>query len=376
MNKFTFCIFLLLSGVAQADLLGLSNPADMAGKQGWGVHASAHYLTGTDFTAAKNFNGNWDGPYSPRNDNNLAMLIARIETGVTYDSWRISGIYRKETLIETNRDTTDIVYYNKQHLAVPAGRTFITNARIEGFEARGMRLDKGFGLTGNEDGGLSLGVGISLLQGTRVRIAKADGIAASTVAGYTYNATLEDSNDRATYPFIRNATPDGNGYALDVGAKIFWAIGACLDLAVNDLFGKMTWRNMPHTIETANSQTLARDAAGYIYYNPTVSGTNDLNRRTIEQRLTPKAQTRFTYPVSDFDLFAGTGWIKGYWFPELGASYRINNDWKTSLDYDTRFNSVGFGIQHKLGRLSARSTSANLGSAKAYGFNAEIRIPF
>jgi len=376
MKKNTIYILLLLSGTAQADLLELSNPADMAGKQGVGVYASAHYLMASDFTAAKNFSGNWSGSYSPRNDTNLALGIIRAETGVTYDSWRLAGLYRKEQLIEANRDTVDMVYYNKQHLTVPAGRTFNTSLRIEGFEAKGLRLDKGFELAGNDDASLSLGAGISLLQGSKVRIANADGTVTSTATGYTYNTTLNDSNSRASYPFIRPATPDGNGYALDLGAKIIWAKGARLDFAVNDLFGQMTWRNMPNTTETANTATLARDAAGYIYYNPILSGANDINRRTIVQRLAAKAHTRFTYPVADFDLFAGTGWMKGYWFPELGAAYRINENWQTTLDYDTRFKTIGFGIQHKYGRLSARSSSLTLGSANAYGLNAEIRVPF
>lgn len=376
MKKTTLCILLLLSSTAQADLLGLSNPADMAGKQGISAYTNAHYLMATDFTAAKNFSGNWSGTYSPRSDTNLAIGMARVEAGMTYDSWRLAGLYRAEELIAASRDLVDMLYYNKQKLTMPAGRTFNTSLRIEGFEAMGLRLDKGFSADVNDNVGLSLGLGVSLLQGTRVRIANADGSATSTANGYTYNTTLSDSNSRASYPFIVPGTPDGTGYALDMGAKIVWKNNARIDFAVNDLLGQMTWRNMPNTIETANSTTIARDAAGYIYYNPTLNGKNDLNRRTIVQKLSAKANTRFTYPVADFDLFAGTSWMSGFWFPELGTSYRINDNWKTSLDYDTRFKTIGLGIEHKYGRLSARSSSSTLSNANAYGLNAEIRLPF
>lgn len=377
----TFCILCLLSSTACADLLGLSNPAEMAGKQGWGGHSAAHYLVATDFTAASGFNGNWSGSYTPRNNTNLAIGITQVEAGVRYDSWRLVGIYRQEQLIEASRDMLDLVYYNKQKLTIPAGQTFNTNLRIEGFEAQGLRLDKGFAFDLNDDVSLSLGAGISLLQGTRVRLANANGSVTSTATGYTYNATVEDSNSRASYPFAafpvtRPGTPQGDGYALNLGAKVVWAKGARLDFAVNDLFGQMTWRNMPHTIETANSTTIARDAAGNIYYNPTLNGANDINRRTIVQKLATKVNTRLTYPVSDFDLFAGTGWIMGYWLPELGTTYRMNEYWKTSLDYDTRFKTIGLGIQHRYGRLSVRSSSTTLSNAHAYGFNAEIHIPF
>jgi hypothetical protein len=378
MKKFNIALLisLIFSASAHADLLGLSNPADMAGKQGWGIYSAAHDLMATDYTSAKNFSGNWSGAFSPRNGTNLAIGMARAEAGITYDSWRLAGLYRREQVIEASRDMVDMVYYNKQHLAVPAGQTFNASLRIEGFEAKGLRLDKGFELAMNDNLDLSLGAGLSLLQGTRVRIANANGSATSTATGYTYNATMNDSNSRATYPYIVPGTPSGNGYALDLGAKLVWAKGARLDFTVNDLLGQMTWRNMPNTFETANSATLARDAAGYIYYNPLVSGVNDINRRTIVQKLSAKAHTRFTYPVSDFDLFAGTSWMMGYWFPEIGTAYRINENWKAQLSYDTRFKTAGLGIQNKWLNLTARSSSASIGNAQAYGFNAEVKLPF
>ena len=222
---------------------------------------------------------------------------------------------------------------------------------------------------------MSLGAGVSLLQGTQLRIARADGTAISTPTGYTYNATLQDSYSRATYPFISSANPYGNGYALDVGAKIVWAKSARIDLAINDLLGKMTWHNIPNTIEMANSQTLARDAAGYIYYNPTISGVNDINRRTVVQKLASKAHSRFTYQLPTFSLFAGTSWMRGYWFPELGASWRMSTDWESSLDYDSRFKTLGLGIQNKWGRFGVRSSSTSMSNAKAYGINAAFCIP-
>lgn len=360
---------------AQADLFELSNPADMAGKQGWGTYASAYELMATDFVAAKNFDGNWGQSYSPRDGTNLAIGMARVEAGVTYDSWRLSGIYRSEQIITANRDLVDMVYYNKQHQSVAAGQTFNAILNAEGFVARGMRLDKGFELKLNDNTGLSLGAGISLLQGTRARFANASGTAASTASGYSYSATLNDSNSRATYPYIRPGTPEGSGYALDLGAKIIWTQGAHLDLAVNDLFSQMTWHNMPNTMETANSATLARDAAGYIYFNPTLTGTNSINRMTIVQKLPAQANAQFTYPAGNFDLFAGTGWMMGCWFPQFGTSYRINDDWKTSLDYDTQFRTIGIGIEHKYFMLGARSSNLVIGNAQAYGLNAAIHIP-
>ncbi len=376
MEKIIFCFLVVLSGAADAGVLGLSNPADMAGEHGIRVYAGGHYFVGNDYVAVSEYSGNWNGAYTPRSGMNLALLSARVEAGSSYDSWRLAALYRKEILIESNRDITDIVYYNKQHVSVPSGQSFGINLRVEGFEADGLRLDKGFVLSQANDMTVSAGAGISLLRGRSVRIGRADGTASSTLTGYAYNVTVEDSNSNATYPFIRNATPIGQGYALDAGAKVAWNNGSRLELAANDLLGEMRWENMPHTIQTANSATLARDPFGYIYYNPTVSGMNDLNRRTITQKLAAKLHAQFTYPISNADISAGTGWMKGYWFPQAGAAYRLNERWKAMLDYDVRFKTLGLGIEHQWFYLNLRSESSSLAKAKAYGLAGGVKVLF
>lgn len=370
-----YYLLLLLSFTAQADLLNLSNPADMAGKQGSIIYTSASEFLADDFTAVKGISGNWSGVYTPKSGTNMALGIARAEAGITYDSWRLAGIYRAEELIDANRDMITMIYDNKQHITVPAGQTFNANMHIEGFAAKGLRLDKGYKVVMSDNADLSLGAGFSLLQGNRVRIANANGTASSTSSGYQYDAQVNDSYSRATYPFIVPGTPYGNGYALDLGAKVNWKNGAHLDFTANDILGRMNWHNMPNTVETANSATLARDASGYIYYNPTISGKNAINRLSIVQRLPVKTSMQFTYPSGDFELFAGTSYMSGFWFPQLGTTYRINGDWKTSLDYDTRFKTIGFGIQNKYLRLNLRSSATAIGNANAYGFTAELRIP-
>ena len=379
MNRYVWLLLCLcLSRAASADgsLLGIANPADMAGRQGWGLYAAGHYFEGNDYIAAREFSGAWSGDYSPRSGKNLALQIGRAEAGVSLDSWRFATLYRKDVLLESNRDTTDMVHYNKLRLSVPAGQSFGVDLRIEGFEADGIRLDKGFVLSSAKDMTIAAGAGVSLLRGKRARIGRADGTASSTVAGYTYNAALEDSNSKATYPYISNATPIGQGYAFDVGARIAWANGARLELAANDLVGAMRWENMPHTVLNANTSTIARDASGYITFNPVVSGVNDINRRTIQQKLDPKLHAQFIYPIADFDVFAGTDWVKGYLFPQTGVWYRFDANWKAMIDYDVRFRTLGLRIEHKWFYLGFRSENAALDKAKAFGVAAGLNVSF
>lgn len=365
-----------MPALAHADLLGILNPAEMAGQKGASTYIAVNYMVANDFTAVNNFTGDWNGTYAPRNGTNLAVGVARMEGGATYDSWRIAAFYRAEAMIQTNRDTADIYYYSQQNLSIPSGRTFNLNLNIEGFSAKGVRLDKGFNFVLTDEIGLSLGAGISLLQGSQVRMSSVNGTAATTSSGYVFNANMEDSYSNGTYPFISNATPYGEGYALDIGAKLKLNNGAHLDFAANDIAGQMTWHNMPHTVETANSQNMSHDANGYIIYLPSFSGQNDVNRSTLVQTLAQKMHTQLTYPVSDFNVFAGTDWMMGYWFPEFGSEYTIQADLKGTVSYDTRFNSVAMGMQYKWVDLTFRSSSLNPGASKINGFNAGLHFPF
>jgi hypothetical protein len=380
MQKISFWLLILSPFAARADgLLGTSNPADMAGGHGVSAYVGGHYFVGDDYMAVAQFSGNWNGSYTPKNGMNLAMLNGRLEAGATYDSWRVAALYRKELLIESNRDTTDAVYYNKRGIAVSPGRTFNLNLGVEGFAADGVRLDKGFVLPAGGGKTLSLGAGVSLLRGISVRIGTVVGTAASTPTGYSYDATLADNNNsRPTYlpynPFLGNAAPAGLGYALDAGAKLEWADGARLELAANDLAGLMRWDNITYLNATANSSTLVISPSGWIYNNPPVAGVE--YKRTFTEPLPTKLHTQYTRPLANLDVFAGTDWERGYWFPQAGITYHLNPDWKMTLAYDVRFGTLDLGIAHKWGYLDLRSNNVSLGQAQAYGLAGGINIPF
>ncbi len=348
----------------------------MAEQKGTSTYIAASYMVANDFAAINNFTGDWSGTYAPRNGTDLAVGVARMEGGVTYDTWRVAAFYRAEAVLQSNRDTADIYYYSQQNLAVPSGRTFNLNLSIEGFSANGIRLDKGFNFPLTDEIGLSIGAGVSLLRGIQVRMGSVKGTAATSSSGYVFNASMEDSYSNGTYPFISAATPYGDGYAFDIGAKIKLTNGAHLDFAANDIVGQMTWQYMPHTVETANSQNMSHDANGYIIYIPTFSGKNDINRSILVQTLAPKMHTQLNYPVSEFNVFAGTDWMMSYWFPEIGTEYSIESNWKTSLSYDIRFNSVAMGMQYKWVDLTLRSSSLTPGTSRINGFNAGLQIPF
>lgn len=366
----------MVSASARADLLGLSNPADLAGMTNFQLYSLATLFAGSDYIAVNQASGNWNGSYTPRDGKNLSLLTGRVEAGASWGSWRIAVFDRVEGVAQSNRDTTNVVYDNKQNLAMPAGQNLIAYLNLQFFLADGVRLDKGFLVNGSDGTQYAFGAGFSLLNGTRSRFTSLGGVASSTSAGYSFDANLQDANSRGNYPFISTATPSGTGYSMDLGGKIVWTNGSRLDVAANDLFGRIYWHNMPYTTETANSATLTRNAAGYISYNPTISGVNALNRTSVVQALNPKVFTQYTYPVANVDLCAGTDWILGYWLPQIGTAYHVNANWKTSLNYDFRFNTVGVGIENKWFYINAESQTLSLATSKAFGASVGVHASF
>jgi hypothetical protein len=376
-HKFLYAgLTMLVTCVAHADVLGLSNPAEIAGYHGYQAYVAGNFFAGSDYIPVKQYSGNWGKAYAPRDGMNLAISSGRLESGVSWDTWRLAALYREDFMVESNMDTTNLAYYNKQGLPVPSGKAFNVNLKIQGFDAEGIRLDKGMVVFQDESKTISFGAGLSLLHGLNVRIADANGMASSNATGYSYNVTAQDAYSNATYPFISNGTPTGQGYALNIGTRIDWASGMYVDISANDLLGMMSWQNMPYTIETLNSVTLTRDANGQISYNPTINGINDIHRRTINQRLPTKLHAEWNYPLSDMDLTAGSDWISGFWLPQMGLTKHFGVEWKASMDYDIRFKTVGLRASNKQFYINVRSSSFDLGSANAFGIDFGISHEF
>ena len=370
------CLAWLWPTIACADLLGMSNPAEIADWKGARPYVGGGIFAASDDVAAMQFSRNWNGPFTPKTGGNLSIAEGRIETGFAWDSWRFSTLLREEAIVDTNADTAAIYRDNKQHLSVPQGRSFLVKLGMEGFEAKGLRLDKGFLVELGNGTSLRIGGGFSLLDGMRVRIAGANGTAASTSTGYAYNVTLQDQNSRGSYPFISSAIPSGRGYSTDVGAILSLPGGGRVDFAANDLVARMHWYNMPYTFETANSNTVTRDASGYISYNAVLNGYNDLRRRTVVQKIPPKYHLDYLAHFRGFDLSAGADRVWGYWLPQAGMSLRLYGNWRLDLDRDFRFGSNGVAVSSRYVHFGIRSGSLDMNQSRALGLSAGLSFPF
>ncbi|MEQ1590040.1 MAG: hypothetical protein ABL902_06785 [Gallionella sp.] len=347
--------------------LAMVNPATRTlPAENLAVTFSSQIFEANDYTSMRHFSDDWRGAYTLREGKNLGVSFARADVSAREASWSVGYFYRHDILLESNRDTTDLVYANKIVAPVPVGKNYDINLEMNGFEAHGVRLDKAVSWQTQRAWNATVGVGASLLKGQRTRMGQAHGNALSTATGYTYDLNMTDADSNKTYPFMPLGEVSSTGYALDLGLRLQWQDGKRLDLALNDLAGEIRWRNLPLTTMDANSSTATRDAQGYILFNPTVSGQN--SRVDLTQKLDTKGSVQFHAPLSKgISANLGTEWIKDNFFPRLGLEYATSQGVEMMADYDTRFKTFGLGASWHDAYLTARTQNLNFDKSRGYG---------
>lgn len=376
-------VCLVAPAVSHAEgLLSIDNPA----KNGptTGIYTTVQAFEGNDSVAMRQYGGTWQGSYSPRSGTNLGLQSARVESGVQWQGYRLGTLYRAEALVEASRDTSDLVRQNLNSAGYDAGRIYPLAYQLKGFDAGGVRLSKSWGLPLAATWQVTGGLGLAYLQGQRLKLQTASG-QVITVNAKDINASVALSTTDSTInvrdlaafnaPFGRFAKPSGEGYAVDAGLLLqHGPSGISLEVALADLAGSMTWKDVPNNAETYNNATKFFDANGYVNFNPTATRTSQY--QNLNQVLDPKLWLAVNLPLGDFALQAAASTTRGYWFPELKFTYLVNPTWRLAAHYDTYFKTLGLSIEHPWLTLSLRAGSLNPDSAKAFGFSGEVHVPF
>jgi hypothetical protein len=363
-------------------LLAVDNPAKNG--QGNKAYAALEAFEGNDQVAMRQYDGDWQGNYTPRDGTNIGLLAVRAETGVQWRGYRLGVLYRADALVETNRDTSDLVQQYKTESGYNVGRAYQLDYKIRGFEANGARLSKSVQHDLNSHWQMDLGLGLSYLRGQRVKLQTASGQVV-TLNTKDFNAGVKlnnsDSNidttdlDSFNAPYGRLVAPSGQGYALDAGLVLqHKESGASIELAVADLSGRMDWKNVPNNASDYSTATKYYDADGFVQFNPSASRIS--RYQDLSQKLDPKVWLALNYPIGNFELQGASSYTRGYWFPQVGVKYRFTPKWFANADYDVRFNTIGLSIHHQWFYFGLRMDGSSADTAKAYGLNAGINIPF
>lgn len=372
----------LCAPLAWADgLLALDNPAKNGAATA--AYAGAEAFEGNDQVAMRQYGKDWKGDYTPRADHNIGLLTARAEAGVQWDGYRLGTLYRAIGLAQANRDTADLLRQYKTDSGYDSGRSYLVDARVGGFEADGVRLGKRFALEAAGGWQIDWGGAGALLRGRRVRVDTAGGqvVAQDTRdvnAGAIWSSTdsRTDTSGAGAFnpPYGARPAWSGQGFAVDTGIVLRRQDGLTLEAAVNDLAGRMSWKNLPLHVINYNSANKYYDADGTVHFNALASARSGY--LDLSQRLAPKVWLAAGYPLGAFDLQATGSFTRGYWFPELGAIWRIAPQWRLGGGYDVHFKTVALTLRHRWFYAGLRTANLDLTQARAYGAQGGLNIPF
>jgi hypothetical protein len=379
-GRLLVALALLPCAAAAEGLLAVDNPARNAGAAGG--YASLEVFQASDRLSMRGDGKSWLSDSSPRGGTNRGLLAARVEAGAQRDGYRLGVLYRADAMAQANRDTADLVRQYNYNTGYDPGRTYQVDYRIRGFEADGLRLSKSFQGHSGGTWQLDWGVGASWLHGKRVKVETASGqVRTLSTQNFDANVSLDSMDSkvdtsgggRFNPPFGAHPSLSGQGAALDLGAVWRRQDGLRLEAAVNDLAGRMVWKNLPDYAANYNTATSYYDSLGYVHFNPLLAAQSCY--RDFTQTLDPKLRLAVGYPLGAFEMRAAGSYTRGSWFPELGLAYHAGSRWSVSADYDLRFKTVMISLRHPLFQLgvngsripgaSGSATSAGAGESLA-----------
>ena len=384
-----------LANAAQADPAWASMPAGLlpqrlpvaAAPSGshWLLHAEATDFSASDATPVRDFSGDW-ARYQPRGGRNAALQQARLELAISDGDWELGATLRSDILITGSRGAFDLVHAYKQRQTLADGSALAVDAQEIGVIWAGLRAARSWTLLparAADAAGLRLTAAVTPLSVRRVQLTSAQGtVAYSNAAGYRFDASTSQQDSHRQLSGWGTVDTTGSGLTSDLG--LLWQPGPSwfANLSLVDAASRLRVRGVATETMTLSSSTRGVDDRGYLDYHPLLNGRDSAS----DLRLRLQRKWSATAGVLAHDLWAaapagsqlGARWerIGALDLPALWASLPLAPGWALQLDAETRFRSLGLGVQGRYAALMLRSSGLRVGQASALGWQASLSLPW
>lgn len=380
------------SNVLAFDPLGISNPAHHHSQTAVLVHGRA--FAANDFLPAKTLirNTPWEQNYHPKAGRNIALLNGSFEASVLWNGLRVGYVARQDWFAQANRDGLDIYRSFDLKQALQTGQSGRLDYEMVGYTAQGLALGGAFERAlGQSDWHVAAGFGLNLLKGHSYRHDIWQTSLNTIASGVTViNGRVERDHARMKRDIFRDpvnfgSTPSGRGYALDLGLSFRHSNGWRVEWAAKDLLGEMRWRNIPYerldALEYVVCQTSGIDCNNA--KDPNVapifadSAGGLLPRtRNLKHKLKAKHRVVLGVPVAGGSLELINNYTSGVHLPAVGFVFPEYKGWKSRVNYDKRFGTVGVELGYKSFFVGYRADKLSLSKAKAYGLQTGFQWNF
>jgi hypothetical protein len=359
-----FCI-----SFVNAEIIPIFNPISNLKST---IQLNIQAFVANDPVSLDDFFHDWDGKCSPKDGNNFALELARIDIGYHTNDYYVGYFYQRDVIIRTNRGFVDGYYAVKNDIQPLNDTDYDLQMHIDGVIRHGIVVSKDYSIYSDTNNQLRVGLGayVSYDTDTQSGYLKGKGVLhtdssydASAVADYYYmDNLLYDLDVDSTY---------GLGYGLHMAISyINSQYDFAINLIANDLLSRSHWKNLPYSlvyVDTKN-QTIGED--GYVEYDPTIHGW-ELYKDFI-QKIDPKYHIDISKSFDDdIDFLLGWEYTNHLSIPYMKVSKKFD-DYVLALQYDYRFNTVGIEYSSKIINLSIYSD----GIANASSIGARLTLNY
>ncbi len=363
---------LLFFNTLHADVIQFFDPTETF--QNKTLQVNSKTFIANDPLSLKEFFNDWQGKYTPKNTQNIALLDSRLDVGGRVEDFYVGYFYQYNVLIDTNRDFTDFLHSVKNKNDLINGRVYTPKLDIASIKQNGLLLSKSLKIFEDDKYTFGLGGAFYLSYGLEMQ----DG----TVNGSITSASTKDYDVTASssYHYTHNYLYDldvknayGYGYGSHLGLY-FEHKGHLLKIKflVNDLASRMYWKNLPYSKILLKTKNKSYDESGYVKYAPSISGLEQYGNYT--QTLSPSYKFESSFKIKDTTFIGGIEHKYKINFPYLKMVYKFSQIQTFDIMYESRFGSFGFGYGYKW--LKVGMIANKLTNFSSFGFNTSFAYGF
>ncbi|MGA1875817.1 MAG: DUF5723 family protein [bacterium] len=312
----------------------------------------------------------WDGPFSPKNTNNLDSLW-RVETGLIHHGWRLACFYRGELFLEANRDTVDILRKINLKQTLPAGKRYDIDLRSTGFSASGIELSKGMVLRDIHDG-LAMGFTVRYLRGEKIQDGRIEGIVIpSDSKSYDLNLFIDYVYDE-NFIYEREKTRPGTGHGFSLDFGLTWVIGQNFSgqLLLRDLGGRIYWKDVPYTTANASSEVKVYDPDGYQEYRPSIKGYEGY--KDYVQSIPLKIDVAFSYHRGPFTLTPAASCFENRQLIWINLDYQAIGAFALRAGYNFNYQALSLGLSYRKCSFDIYGTKPDVNRTNVLGLSLSL----
>ena len=368
-NCKTLFVLLGITSALQAEVIPFFNPTQTYQANTLSVNIQG--FIASDPVSLKGFFNDWEGDYTPRNGDNIAMEEFRLDIGtVIYDSYYVGYFYTRNLLGVSNRGFVDFYHALKYDSKFDHEQKYNLKLDMEGIEEHGVLISRNFPLLHSDEHELIVGVSGYFSYATDTQngslvgessIATDGTYTASGVTDYYYQDNLlYDLDTEKTY---------GIGYGLHLGVLYTnKKYDFDIQFTINNVLARAHWRNLPFSHVDIESRNQIINDNGHVEYDPTISGLEVY--RDYIQKIIPKYHMDIAKHFSqDIDVTIGIDNIDNVTIPYVTVATMINDTQKIELLYETKFNSKGIRFEGMGYSFSLMSNGLSEASAVSFSGN-------